>query len=52
MIYNRKRNRLEGYDHIILNDNELNRISDYIEKNPQLWKQDEYLIELEKMADQ
>jgi len=40
------------YDHIIRNDNELNRISDYIEKNPQLWKQDEYLIELEKMADQ
>ncbi len=32
------------YDHIIRNDNELNRISDYIEKNPQLWKQDEYLL--------
>ncbi len=33
------------YDHIIRNDNELIRISDYIEKNPLLWIQDEYLIE-------
>ena len=40
------------YDRIIHNDEELIRISDYIEKNPLLWKQDEYLIELEKMADQ
>ena len=37
------------YDHIIRNDNELNRISDYIEKNPLLWIQDEYLIELENI---
>ena len=35
------------YDHIIRNDEELIRISDYIEKNPLLWKQDEYFIELE-----
>ncbi|MEA2096916.1 MAG: transposase [Candidatus Cloacimonadota bacterium] len=34
------------YDHIIRNDDELIRISDYIEKNPMLWKQDEYLISL------
>ena len=34
------------YDHIIRNDEELIRISDYIEKNPLLWKQDEYFIEL------
>ncbi|MDA3813297.1 MAG: transposase, partial [Candidatus Cloacimonetes bacterium] len=35
------------YDHIIRNEYELNRISDYIEKNPLLCKQEEYLIELE-----
>ena len=35
------------YDHIIRNDEELIRISDYIEKNPLLWKQDEYFVELE-----
>jgi len=35
------------YDHIIRNDDELNRISDYIKKNPLLWKREEYLIELE-----
>jgi REP element-mobilizing transposase RayT len=34
------------YDHIIRNDEELIRISDYIEKNPLLWNQDEYFIEL------
>jgi REP element-mobilizing transposase RayT len=34
------------YDHIIRNDEELIGISDYIEKNPLLWKQDEYFIEL------
>ena len=37
------------YDHIIRNDEELIRISDYIEKNPLLWKQDEYFIELENI---
>ncbi len=36
------------YDHIVRNDKELIRISDYIEKNPTLWKQDENFIELEK----
>ena len=39
------------YDHIIRTDDELIRISDYIDKNPLLWKQDKYSIELEKMAD-
>jgi REP element-mobilizing transposase RayT len=34
------------YDHIIRNDEELIGISDYIEKNPLLWKQDEHFIEL------
>ena len=34
------------YDHIIRNDEELIRISDYIKKNPLLWKQDEYFIEI------
>ncbi len=34
------------YDHIIRNDEELIRISDYIEKNPLLWKQDEYFIKI------
>jgi REP element-mobilizing transposase RayT len=37
------------YDHIIRSDEELIRISNYIEKNPLLWKQDEYFIELEKI---
>jgi REP element-mobilizing transposase RayT len=37
------------YDHIIRNDEELIRISDYIEKNPMLWKQDENSIELENI---
>ena len=37
------------YDHIIRNDEELIRISDYIEKNSLLWKQDEYFIELENI---
>ena len=35
------------YDHIIRNDEELIRISDYIEKNPLMWKQDECFVELE-----
>ena len=34
------------YDHIIRNDNELIRISEYIEKNPMLWKQNKNFIEL------
>jgi len=34
------------YDHIIRNDGELIRISDYIGKNPLLWKQDEYFIKI------
>ncbi len=37
------------YDHIIRNDEELNRISDYIDKNPMKWIQNEYLIELEEI---
>ena len=37
------------YDHIIRNDEELIRISDYIKKNPLMWKQDEYFIELENI---
>ena len=36
------------YDHIIRSDKELIRISDYIEKNPLIWKQDEYFLELEQ----
>ncbi|MCD4797167.1 MAG: transposase, partial [Candidatus Cloacimonetes bacterium] len=36
------------YDHIIRNDEELIRISDYIEKNPLLWKREEYFVELEQ----
>ncbi|MDP8202364.1 MAG: hypothetical protein P9M11_09550 [Candidatus Tenebribacter burtonii] len=31
------------YDHIIRNEEELIRISDYIDKNPLKWNQDEYL---------
>jgi REP element-mobilizing transposase RayT len=46
--FDRKLWQRSFYDHIIRNDEKLIRISDYIEKNPLLWKQDEYFIELEQ----
>ena len=47
--FDRKLWQRSFYDHIIRNDEELIRIPDYIEKNPLLWKQDEYFIELENI---
>lgn len=47
--FDRKLWQRSFYDHIIRNYEELIRISDYIEKNPLLWKQDEYFIELENI---
>jgi REP element-mobilizing transposase RayT len=32
------------YEHVILNDKELNNISEYIKINPQNWSKDEYKI--------